>query len=76
MEKGYNGTSAVQKEAKKRAFEHASERTTWIASVGAMHTRAESEEGKGEMMVGAKEFVLSTKQNNNMQVEHAETTAA
>jgi hypothetical protein len=42
-----------KKKAKKRAFEHASERTIWIASVDAMHTRAESAERKGEMMVGA-----------------------
>ena len=55
MEEKSHGTSAIQKvkEAKKRAFEHASERTIWIASVDAMHTRAESAERKGEMMVGA-----------------------
>ena len=56
VEKGYHGTSSIQKKAKKRAFKHASERTIWIASVDAMHTRAESAEGKGETMVGAKEI--------------------
>jgi hypothetical protein len=55
VEKGSHGTSAIQKvkEAKKRAFEHASERTIWIASVGAMLSRVESAERKGETMIGA-----------------------
>ena len=53
MEKGSHGTWAIQKEAKKRAFEHASENTIWIASADAIHTRAESAERKGETMVGA-----------------------
>ncbi len=44
------------KKQKKRAFENAPERTIWVASVDARHTRAESAEGKGEMMVGAKEI--------------------
>jgi len=50
------GTSAIQKETNKRAFNNALERTIWISSVNAMHTRAESAEGKGETMVGAKEI--------------------
>jgi hypothetical protein len=53
VEKGSHVTSAIQKEAKKQAYEHASERTIWIASVSAMHTRAESAERKGGTMVDA-----------------------
>jgi len=44
------------KKQKKRAFENAPG-TIWVASVHARHTRAESVEGKGETMVGAKEIV-------------------
>ena len=58
MEEKSHGTSAIQKvkNTKKWSFENASERTIWVASVDAMHTRAESAEGKGETMVGAKEI--------------------
>jgi hypothetical protein len=58
VEEKPHGTSSMQKlkKQKKRAFENAPERTIWVASVDARHTRAESAEGKGEMMVGAKEI--------------------
>ena len=46
---------------KEGAIENASERTIWIASVDARHTRAEYAEGKGETMVGAKEIATLTK---------------
>ena len=47
----------------------------WIVSVNATHTRAESVEGKGETMVGAKEIALSKKANRCTQEKHAETAA-
>jgi hypothetical protein len=58
VEKKSHEKSSMQKvdKQKKRAFENASERTIWVASADAMHTRAESAEGKGETMVGAKEI--------------------
>ena len=58
MEKKSHVTSAIQKvkKTKKRAFDNASEKTIWVASADATHTRAESAEGKGETMVGAKEI--------------------
>ena len=58
MEEKSHGTSAVQKITKEYESENASERTIWIASVDAMHTRTESAEKKGEMMVGAKEIAI------------------
>ncbi len=56
--------SAIQQK-KGAAIKNASERTVWIASADARHTRAEYAEGKGEMMVGAKEIVTSTKKNKD-----------
>jgi hypothetical protein len=62
VEEKPHGTSVQKKQkTKKRAFENASERTIWVASVDATHTRAESVEGKGETMVGAKEIASWTK---------------
>jgi hypothetical protein len=48
--------SAIEGKKTKKgwAFENAGERTIWVASVDATHTRAESAEGKGETMVGVK----------------------
>ena len=53
------------KKPKMQAFKNASERTTWVASVDARHTRAEYAEGKGEMMVVAKEIATSTQKNKD-----------
>jgi hypothetical protein len=50
---------------KEGAIENASDRTIWIASVDARHTRAEYAEGKGEMMVVAKEIATSTQKNKD-----------
>jgi hypothetical protein len=63
VEEKSHGSSAIQKvkEPKMWAFENASERTMWVASVDARHTRAESTEGKGETMVGAKEIATLIK---------------
>jgi hypothetical protein len=48
--------NAEKHKPKKRAFVYASQRTIMIASINARHTMAESAEGKGETMVGAKEI--------------------
>ena len=61
---------------KKRAFVYASQRTIMIASVDAMHTRAESAEGKGGTMVGAKEIASWAKNNRDTQRKHAAANAA
>jgi hypothetical protein len=63
VEEKPHGTSSMQKKQKpkKRAFVYASQRTIMIASVDARHTRAESAEGKGETMVGAKEIATLIK---------------
>ena len=53
------------KNTKKWSFENASERTIWVASVNATHTRAESAEGKGVTMVGAKEIASWAKKNSD-----------
>jgi hypothetical protein len=45
-----------RKKLKKWTCENASERTMWVASVDATHTRVESAEVKGETMVGAKKI--------------------
>jgi hypothetical protein len=54
----------------------AAERTIWIVSVDATHTRAESAEGKGETMVGAKMIAISVEPHRNTIAKHAETSAA
>ena len=64
------------KKTKMRAINNASQRTIMIASVDAMHTRAESAEGKGEIMVGAKEIATWPKKERNTRVKHAAKTAA
>ena len=78
MEEKSHGSSAIQKvkEPKMRAFENASERTIWVASVDARHKRAESAEGKGETMVGAKEIATLIKKKSNTRLKHAADTAA
>ena len=58
------------------AIDNASQRTIMIASVDAMHTRAESAEGKGETIVGAKEIATWLKKERNTRVKHAAKTAA
>jgi hypothetical protein len=47
-----------------------------IASIDAMHTRAESAEGKGGTMVGAKEIASWAKNNRDTQRKHAAANAA
>ena len=59
-----------------RKNDNASERTIWVASVDATHTRAESAKGKGETMVGAKEIVSCKKKGKHTVVKHADNTAA
>ena len=53
------------------AIDNVTQRTIWIASVGARHMRAEYAEGKGEMTVGAKEIATSTKKSKDTLVQHA-----
>ena len=76
MEERSHGTSAIQKEQKKRTFKNALERTIWVASVDARHTRAVYAEGKGETMVGAKEIAKLTKKGIYTEVKHADKSAA
>ena len=77
MEEKSHGTSAIQKEQRKGAFENASERTIWIASIDAMqHTRAGSAEGKAETMVGAKEIAILNKKKEIYEKKHAAEAAA
>ena len=69
-------SNAKGKKPKMQAFKNASERTTWVASVDARHTRAESAEGKGETMVGAKEIATKNKRASIMGVKLVADTAA
>jgi predicted class III extradiol MEMO1 family dioxygenase len=73
-----HGTSTIQKvkKTKIRAIDNASQRTIMIASVDATHTRAESAEGKGETIVGAKEIATWLKKERNTRVKLAAKTAA
>ena len=69
-----HGTPTIQTKMLKN--DNALERTIWVASVDATHTRAESAKGKGGTMVGAKEIASCKKKGKHTVVKHADNSAA
>ena len=69
-----HGTPTIQTKMLKN--DNALERTIWVASVDAMHTRAESAKGKGGTIVGAKEIASCKKKGKHTVVKHADNSAA